>query len=251
MGDYGAKGSLPGQNVFDTVDYQQQFNSSWPLLKQHETAIFSGTVNHNLGYPPFHFLTTVDGRVDQFAPFSVDSSTLTRDAGTDTPRYFIYRLPLDQNFTASTVSGSTGVPTSNENFGFKVSEQGKDVASTDMRDFSLHSNTKSPMIHMVDNGTMVNTGGGLGYERTVAHNLGYTPIVFVFLKPSTNIVFLPVGRYMLIRPDVTVGSEFYTADSTNVYVTADEGTTYTAPPDVSVVVFKEPFNKQTINITFP
>lgn len=251
MGDFGAKGSVPGYDVRSIIDYLQQFNSSWPLLKQQESSIFSGTVSHNLGYPPFHFITTADGRVEQFAPFSVDANTLTRDAGTDTPRYFIFRLPLDQNFTASTVSGDTTVSTVNDDFGFKVAKPGANIDSDDMRDFSLHSSTRSPMIHMVNNGTMVNTGGGLGYERTVTHGLGYIPIVFVFIKPSTNIIGLPVGRYTITRPAVGVGSEYFSVSSTSVYITADEGFAYTAPPDVSVVVLKEPFNKETVNVSFP
>lgn len=251
MGDFGAKGSVPGFDILTVIDYLMQFNSSWPLLKQHETAVFSGTVNHDLGYPPFHFITTPDGRVEQFAAFSVDSTTLTRDAGSDTPRYFIFRLPLDQDFTASTVSGTTTPTTVDRDFGFKITKPGKDTSSTDMRDFALHSSTRSPMVHMVSNGTMVNTGGGLGYERTVTHGLGYIPITFAFIKPSTNVIGSPVGRYMIIRPAVGVGSEYYSVDTTSVYITADEGTSYTAAPDVSVVVLKEPFNKETVNVSYP
>lgn len=253
MSDYGVKGSTPGYDVKNVIDYLQQFNSSWPLLKIHDTQTFSGTVTHNLGYPPFFFIAEeTDGRLGQFSfAFSIDSTTLSRNIGARTPRYFICRQPLNENFTASTPPGTTIVATDNDDYGFKVARPGASVDSTDMRDFALHSSTRSPMIQLIDHAAMSNTGGGLGYERTVPHGFTYTPIAFAFINPGANPYGVDAGRYTLLPPGPTgVVGAYYTVDSTNVYVTADN-INYVTPPDISVVVLKEPFEKEAVSITFP
>lgn len=258
MADYGAKGSLPGYDVDGLADYLMSFNSSWPLLKVHDTGNYSGTVNHSLGYPPFHLLArpaagvgTADGRVEQHADnYSVDSSVLARVSGSGSPRYFIFRLPLDQNFTAPVLTGSTAQTTVDRDYGFKVTKPGADTTSTDMRDYAFHSSTRSPMVHLVNHGTMTNTGGGLGYERTVTHGLGYTPMTFVFIKPGTNTVGLAATRYGIVPPPVGIGGYYYTVDTSSVYVTADSFF-FSNPPQVSVVIFKAPFEMEQVNRTFP
>lgn len=251
MADYGAKGSVKGYDVKGVVDYLLQFSSSWPLLKIGDTNTFSGTVTHSLGYPPFHFLATSDGRVDQLASnYGVDSSVLARASGSGSPRYFICRLSLTESFTAPIVSGTTSTTAAVDSHGFKVSKPGKDVSSTDMRDFSLHSSTRSLMVHKVSEGAMSNTGGGLGWERTVAHGLGYTPIAFAFIRPDTNSIGLATDRYCIVPPAIGVAGFYYSVDSTNIYVTADSGL-LTGSPRSSIVVLKDPFAKDIINLSFP
>lgn len=255
---YLAKGTPPGYDVLDTADYLLSFNSSWPLLKLHETGNFSGTVTHDLGYPPFHLLArpasgigTNDGRLDQFADeYGVDSSVLARASGSGSPRYFIFRLDLTTNFLAPNIATSTAKSTENDNYVFKVSKPDKDVSSTDMRDFSLHSNTRSPMLHQVDHGSMVNTGAGLGLERTVSHNLGYLPTVFVFMRPGTNTLGLNANRYSIVEPPVGVSGKYFTVTSSSVYITADTSY-FSGTPQVSVVILKDPFTKEVINTRYP
>jgi hypothetical protein len=258
MGNFGAKGSPPGYDVRMAIDYLLQFNSSWPLLKIHDTGTFSGTVTHNLGYPPFHMLTrpaagvgSADGRIEQHASnYSVDSTTLSRNSGSGSPGYFICRLPLDQDFTAAILAGSTSASVPSDDYGFKLTKPGKSINSTDLRDYALHSSTRSPMIQQVKHGAMSNTGGGLGYEYTVTHNLGYTPIAFAFLKPGTNSLGLAEDRYAIVMPPIGVAGRYYEPNASTVYVTADN-TMFTETPEVSVVILKEPFNKQTVNVSFP
>lgn len=258
MADYGAKGSLPGYDVDGLADYLMSFNSSWPLLKVHETGNFSGTVTHDLGYPPFHLLArpasgsgTNDGRVDQMANnYGVDSSVLARSSGSGSPRYFIFRLPLDENFTAPFLTGSTTQGSIDRDYGFKVTKPGADITSTDMRDYALHSGTRSPMIHMVNHGAMSNTGGGLGRERTVSHGLGYVPMTFVFMRPGTNSLALNTDRYGIVMPPIGSSGRYFTVDTSSVYVTADSSF-FSTNPLISVVIFKAPFVMQTINRTFP
>lgn len=253
MGDYGAKGSVAGFDVKTVVDYLQLFNSSWPLLKIGSSDLFTGTVTHNLGYPPFHFLTTSDGRVNEFAGLStanygVDSSTLARSGGVGTPRYYICRLDLTTNYEAPIISGGTTQQAIETNYGFKISKPGKDINSTDMRDFSLHSGARSLMVQKVSESAM--GIGGTGWELTVPHGLSYVPEVFVFMKPGTNNQGYDTSRYMILAPPVGAQLAYYTVDNTNVFISAS-GIDMTGIPRVSVVVLKDPLAKQVINVSYP
>src|SRR5690242_3832335 len=112
---YNVKGSTPGYDAKTAADYLLSFSSGWPLLKLHETGNFSGTVTHNLGYPPFYLLTrpasglgSADGRIDQEASnYGVDSTTLSRSSGSGNPRYFIFRLDLSTDYVAPNIATST------------------------------------------------------------------------------------------------------------------------------------------------
>lgn len=248
---YVVKGTPPGFDVHGAIDYLLSFDSSWTLLKIGDSNTFSGTVTHSLGYPPLHFIAQADGRLDQSAAnYAVDATSLARSSGVGTPRYFIFRLDLTTDFTAPLTPGSTTQTTQNDGYVFKITKPGKDTNSTDMRDYALHSNTRSPMIHKVDHGVMTNTGGGLGYERTVSHGLGYTPLAFVFMKPGTNTLGLDANRYGIVEPPVGASSKYYTVDATNVYITADTAA-FSAAPTVSVVVLKDPFTRDVVNVSFP
>jgi hypothetical protein len=253
---YVIKGTPPGYDVTSAIDYLQSFNSSWPLLKIHDTDTSSATVDHGLGYPPFHLVTYpsggfAPGAIDQNAhnEWSVSSSQLVRASGSGSPRHFIFRLDLTTNFEAPTISGSTTQGAQADGYVFKMTKTGADISSTDMRDFSLHSNTRSPMIHKVDHGAM-SAGGGLGLQRIVTHNLGYVPLVFAFIRPSTNTLGLSTTRYGIVPAAVGVAGRDYSVNSSSVTVRADS-TLFTATPDVSVVILKDPFDKEVVNVSFP
>lgn len=253
MSNYGAKGSVPGYDVKTVVDFLQLFNSSWPLLKVGDTGNFSGSINHNLGYPPFHFLATSDGRVNQFAGLStdnygVDSSVLARTGGSGSPRYYICRLDLTTNYTAPIISGGLSQQAVNGDYGLKVSLPGKSIDSTDMRDFSLHSSARSLMVQKVQEQAM---GVGVsGWESVIPHGLSYIPEVFVFMKPGTNSVGYDTSRYCVIPPPVGVSLAYYTVDSTNVSIYGN-GIDMTGIPRISVVVLKDPLQKQNIDVSYP
>lgn len=249
---YVAKGTPPGYGVDTVIDYLQSFNSGWPLLKVGMTGVYSGAVTHGLNYPPF-FITTwsfVPGGPDVFSrQFGVNTTQLIRGAGSETPRYYIFRLDLSTSFTAAQISGSTTASVKNDNYVFKMTKEGKDISSTDMRDFSLHSGTRSPMVHMVRPGSMGVVSGGWG--ATVNHNLGYIPEVFVFIKPNSNAGGLISDRYYPVPPSVGVDIVSYSVTSSSVTVFADGAIFTSGIPEYSVVVLKQPFIKQAVNVSFP
>jgi hypothetical protein len=250
--DFGAKGSTKGYNVQDVADYLQLFNSSWPLLKIDLSGNFSGTVTHDLGYPPFHFMATSTGQVDQNAGnYAVDSTTLARAYGVGTPRYYICRLDLTNPFTAETIPGTTRTVNISDDYGFKVMKPGKDITSADLRDYTLDSSARSLMVQQVSHETMVNTGGGLGYETTVSFDTGYTPIAFVFIRPNTNFLSLDPDKYGIVPPPVGAAGYYYEVSGSSVYVTADTALFTGNAPKISAVILKDPLTKEIINVSYP
>lgn len=253
---YVVKGTPKNYDVTTAADYLLNFSSSWPLLKLHETGNFSGTISHGLGYPAFYLLArpaggsgTADGRIDQLASnYAMTSSMLSRNSGSGSPRYFIFRTDLTTNYTAPTVSSSTASSASPDGYVFRMTKPDKDTDSTDMRDFALHSNTRSLMLHKVDEEQM--SVAASGWERTVAHGLSYIPEVFVFIKVGTNPNGYDPNGYLIVPPPIGASLFSYTVDSTNVYVTAD-GSFNQAVPRASVVVLKDPLTKEIINVSFP
>lgn len=254
---YKAKGTPPGLDVKNAIDYLQSFNSGWPLLKVHETNTSSGSISHNLGYFPMYFTThpsgafAGSGSVDQgiFREWSVNQSSLIRDSGSGSRRYFIFRLNLLQNFEAEITDGLNNSPgESGDNYVFKLSKPGSDIRSNDMRDFALHSDTRSPLVHKVNHGPMSSSGGLL--TRTVNHNLGYVPTAFAYIRPDTNSIGMNADRYYFVPPPVSTLGFFYSVDSSEVTVTADSST-FSGSPDVSVVILKDPFDKDVINVSYP
>lgn len=250
MADYGAKGSVPGYDIKSVVDYLQLFNSSWPLLKIGLSGQFTGTVTHNLGYPPFHFVATSDGRVDQFAGLSygVSSTVFNRVSGSGSPRYYICRLDLTSAYTAPIIPGAAIPQAVDLDYGLKIAKPGKSVYSTDMRDFALNSGARSLMVHKVVPSGTSSSGGN--YVATIAHGLPYTPITFAFIRPGVNTLGLDADKYYIMPPPVGVSAFYYTVDATNVSIVIDSFY-FSSAPSVSVVVLKDPLQMQTVGITYP
>lgn len=250
---YVVKGTPPGFDVGTAIDYLQTFNTGWPLLKLHDTGTSSTTITHNLGYVPLFFTTLgsggfAPGAVDQNSHGTWDAST-TQLVATSAPstRYYIFRQSLTSNFTANVISGNNTAGQKTDGYVFKMTKEGKDTSSTDMRDFALHSGTVSPMIHKVDHGAMTNIGGGI-LERVVTHNLGYAPMVFVYMQPGANTLSLSTTRYGIVMPQVGVSGRYYENSSTTVRVVADT-TFFNGTPNVSVVIMKNPFDLDTVSVS--
>jgi hypothetical protein len=261
---YLAKGSRPGHDVKTAIDYLNTFNSSFPLLNLDSSALHSSTFSHDLGYFPFFFTTYnasgfVPGGVNQVSgdEWSISTSQLVRSSGSGNIRCFISRLDLTNNFSAPHVPGDTAQGAINPDYEFKIAKEGKSFQSTDMRDFSIHSNTISPLVHRVYSATMFASGGD--YYATVAHGLPYTPLAFAFIRPSTNSIGRATNRYYMLPPPVGTTSQYYAVDqaisgvggSGIVTAFADGHFAYSAAPQISIVILKDPFLKNVVNVSYP
>lgn len=253
---WGMKASQLGYDVTTAADYQLLYSSEWPLLKIEAQGTVTITnlaadqvlYTHNLGYVPMFWIFDtsggsggLDGNLDTYAfgpGFGANSTNLKYfgdgfTAGTRTIRYYIFRLDLDTSFTAPTINLSPGSQTIVDGYGIKVAGPGKDVSSTDYRDFVVHTNTRSPMVHMVESKVLSTSSpsdpffSAPAYKGTWTHNLGYSPLYFAFLKD-----YAASGYYTPLVPGN--GNHGITRDSNSLVVH-----TSLTNQRVSVVLFKD------------
>lgn len=272
MADWGAKVSQEGYNVNTVADYQLLFNSSWPLLKVEKQGSFTvsnGSVDtviytHNLGYYPA-FAIFANDNTDTgvtsgslFASNNISGGLVGCNTtelkwfggffsdGTN-PRtfyYYIYRLDLESTFTAPTINTTAGTQAIVSNYGIKATIPGKSVTSTDLRDYSVHSGTLSPLVHMIKSG-LPTFNAPSSYHLTATHNFGYQTIYLTYTRNTT----VGVGQNYYIQ----LGGQHQSqpasfADDNSVYIDFFNGTDIYG----SIIVFKDPFslNQTTSTVTY-
>lgn len=258
---FGMKASQLGYDVETAADYQLLYSSEWPLLKieaQGTVTINDLGVNqviytHNLGYCPMFWIYDTSGSSSgmagnlgltyavSIATFGVNETELkyfTNFAGSGprTIRYIIFRLNLDTPFTAQTINLSPGSQTLIDGYGIKVAGPGKSITSTDYRDFTVHSNTRSPMVHSVSAKTISTSSPGdpyysPGYMETWSHDLGYKPMYFPYIKSAS---YIPgTGYYCGMLGD---GSGNQLLDFSGTTIRVHSGAT---GDKVSIVIMKD------------
>jgi len=202
----GIKVSRKGFDVKTASDKQLAFSSEWPLLPIEAEGTFDVTAGnsydellyeHNLGYPPV-FMYWVDDGTKKYpiGPVTItniysDSTNLWIDENvalfTGTIHWKVFRRSLLTNFESEILNSTDATEQDSSEYGIKVSLPGKDVGSTDKRDFGVRSDVRQLMIHM-SGVTTASTGGA------VTHNLGYKPIYWFFVENTT---FNPSGSWSL------------------------------------------------------
>lgn len=70
-------------------------------------------------------------------------------------------------------------------YGLKSTRSGKDITSTTVRDYTLHSQYNTLKIATEGYGTASVTTG-VNWTLDVAHNLGYKPMIFFYYKHPNN-----------------------------------------------------------------
>lgn len=245
MSDYGIKVSQRGFDARTCPDYKLLFNSGWPLLK----ILDSGTMTNatgvitsfSYGYVPA-FWWFSDGKVgtahtpgvanfgytfnDNLAISATGLSVRPSGPGTNiTGRYYLFALDIETPYQSDSIVLPTVDDIANltdTDYGIKVAKEGKSVDSTDLRDFSIHSGTRSPMVHSVTPGSKAASPSTV----TVTHGLGYAPMAFVYFK---------------ITPTFTDYAILTGADDSFVIVGTND-LTFTLPYacDYSVVILKDP-----------
>lgn len=257
MGDFGVKVSQRGYGV-DTKDFKLLYSSAWPLLTILEQGSFSNKapgstlVAHNLGYNPM-FLIFHDHQnstdysngigaagqvhmIDGFNAnvFGINDSVLgyaSTATGSRSGYYFIFQVDLEDDYTAPNVNTGTisdSPDSQDKDYGIKASKDGEDVSSTDLRDFALHSATRSPMVDSVTTGTKAAGSTPI----TINHSLGYAPWPLSYAKLTSG-AFSP-SRYQMLT---TASDSFVTSDATNV------NTTIPYACDYSIVILKDPLKR--------
>lgn len=112
-------------------------------------------------------------------------------------------------------------------YGIKISLPGKDISSTDPNDFVLNSKYSAvKIVQQPDTYETVVVNAGSNVTVTIAHNLGFTPLVMVYWEPTINSGHWYMG-VSKPAPDestthqVSLEAEYETktyVDDTNLYI---------------------------------
>lgn len=257
--DYGLKLSQVGIDVTAAADAQLLLSSGWFNLKIEKTG--TGTVNrfgatnqlvytHNLGYPCLFLIyrdvtagdylgyPVPNGTYMSSDPFFYVNSTDLRYKGLNfggtnnfSFRYYIIRLNLKQSFVAANyLTTNTQEKEKDKDYGIKVAKPGKKITSKDLRDYTIHSGTRSPMVHAVQYQQL--TGSGSSYGMTWTNNLPYVPTHFSFTSSDNN-NFSPLIGLEQAPPALGIGP------------TGNISISNTSATYGSIVVLKDPFEVVT------
>lgn len=188
----GTKVSRQGFDVGVASDKQLAFSSEWPLLPIEAEGTYniaSGSqtytvYNHGLGYVPvFMCWEESGGQLEMmdasFRNVYADTNNLVFDGWSPsafTLHYKIFRRELLQNYTADSLVSTDATEKDSGDLGITVSLPGKDVSSTDKRDFGIRSDVRQLMIHQSGYTTTPTLSG------TVTHNLGYKPMYWFYVE---------------------------------------------------------------------
>lgn len=224
----GFKVSKPGYDANKTAGSNLVFNSSWPSLPIVLETTVTNTVTsgaakaqavaHNLGFPPFAMAWAYGG--DPFSgnvgnspygirfPVPVDSTNayITMQlpnsinlASVTKVRIMVFNLDISTDIDYTLDPGSSFNMPYDNNFGIKIVKQNKNINSTDMRDFALHSRCQSPLIQAVKTQQTVAPANISGSNGTVQYtNVTSKPVwVYGYIKSGQTYAFgVPIGAYI-------------------------------------------------------
>lgn len=193
MSGVGLKVSRVGFDVDTASDKQLSFSSEWPLLPIEAEGDFtipasggSGVVDvftHNLGYVPIFTMQNVTAGPG--APLLWPNSCLASDekiyydGPLDTAidiKWKVYRRPMLQNVEYDKSDVGDATPGLDNDYGLLVSLPGKDILSTDKRDFSIRSDVRQLMI------AQSNYTSDFQDSWEITHNLGYKPMYLFYVE---------------------------------------------------------------------
>ena len=196
MADFGIEVSRIGYDVDTASDKQLAFSSNWPLLpiEAEGTATLTpagggGFVTetlyeHDLGYPPVFMTMRVSGASLYYPAYVYcDSDDLIYDGYLTEEtviKWKVFRRSLLTNYEAENINLSDATKQEDEDYGLFVSLPGKDISSTDKRDFCIRSDVRQLMIHKTGYTTTPSQSGD------IEHNLGYKPMYFLYREDTTT-----------------------------------------------------------------
>jgi len=241
MADYGVKVSKPLFDATNAPDNSLLFSSAWPSLTIAVDKTFadgSSTYTHALGFVPLAmFWSTTGGVTTRYFPsFStaVNSSTIQipTNSATTVVNMKLYNLDIgtdvDYPYTANAGVASSTYDT---NYGIKYAKSGRDINSTDLRNFIVHSRCQSPQVLAVKTQTSTTTDT-VNYTSPNA----YAAWVFGFIRKVTgDYYFAPYFQQSYPRTFITQVGDTYSYSLQ--YSGTDTG--------ASLVVLRDPFFTST------
>lgn len=211
MADVGLKIAQAGFDVTTCADYQLLFNSAWPslaiALAKTVTMLPSRnvTIPHGLKFPPFTEGWIIQNNVSvgrifglselfESAPqtsvsLSFDNTNvyLSNSDASNSYQVHIKCYYLDISVAADYTNPKPAGEqfTYNPDYGFKLVKPGRDISSTDLRDFSIHSRAQAPAVLSVVRESTFSNDTNLN-SISYMNPPGYSPWVYAFGGPSVG-----------------------------------------------------------------
>lgn len=173
--DYGIKISKAGYDALTAADNDLLFNSSWPSMQiALVKPVSSGDViPHGLGFPPVAFmLGGTTATTCMYGQDVDDTNIYPRATGTIVVHPIDISTDIEYPYTATQSINTTY----DADYGIKMVKEGGDIASTDLRDYILHSRCGSPLVLAVKTQETVNTSNPTVVQYT--SSIGYPTLNF-------------------------------------------------------------------------
>lgn len=226
---HGTKVSRKGYPVETASDKQLAFSSEWPLLPIEAEGTIQVTNNtsydqvlytHNLGYPPIFMIweenggKLYSGGKELIYNIYVTSTTVHLEdfiIEDCTLHWKIFRRPMLTTYDSGTLVSTDATEKDSGDYGILVSLPGKDVESTDKRDFSIRSDVRQLMVHLSGYTTEI------GLTGSVTHSLGYQPMYLLYIEAGRNpsgaySISTDTGDFAITVTDTTFSWEFFGED---------------------------------------
>jgi hypothetical protein len=266
VGDFGVKVSLPGQDVNSAPDSQLLFNSSWPNIKIYKNIFFPTTTtaptktingmtlpiiyHHGLGFVPAVIpygnsnLNNGQGALGYQKYADINRQNIAVDnqnvyyipsggpAGHPDIGVMILYLDIESPYQSPNINSGTSSNISlDKDFGIRMSKDGYDIKSNDMRDYIIHSSSRSPLLHEVVPG--ITTGDSFFQTFSYTYDLPYNPIFLAFAEliysgTLLNNLYVSINGY---------GGLSTTGNTITIELGGAHGSQRT-----SLVILKDPFN---------
>jgi hypothetical protein len=257
----GIKIAQPGWDARTCPDYQLIFSSSWPSITIAYDQVVSGTTDsfgtlsitgtHNLGFFPLTMAwqfsdstqTLQQGRlfpnIDKTKFYiSVSGTTLAAN----TTYYFnvkCYNLDISYPQSYTYLESASSNTAYDASYGIKVAKSKKNIYSTDLRDFILHSRAASPQVLAVITEQSLSTPITSGNSGTISFTnpQGYVPWLFAYAAfkrtdGSTYYVWAP--PYSQSYPAVAINTDGKGTSTLTITYTG------TALPYGSIIALRDP-----------
>ena len=235
------------------------FSSQFPTLKEEKSGVFdnnsianssgyTSVYEHNLGYEPFFLVFDAQGQFVLGGDWGVDDKKIYASFNSGVTlvgkyRWVIYRLKLFEDYEAPALKVQFAPEGgSDDKFVVKVSKKGKDITSADLRDYTIHSRARSPLIHKVSVKNWINTTDvfEIAYHK-VDPGLPYNPIAFGFSKDPDIFNHSPI-TFNLISGGQDAPELSRSAATRQIIIKS----AISSSIQTSIVIFKDPILAPTV-----
>lgn len=230
----GFKISKPGYDANRSSGANMLFDSSWPSLPIALEVTVNNTITsstspnivipHNLGFPPFamawcygpdpngaglgnvgyRFIAMTDKTNVYINGTFTSGNPFYNPVGASKIRVLVFAVDLSRDIDYALAPGASFNMPYDNSYGVKLVKTNKDIHSTDMRDYAIHSRCQSPLVWAVKTQDTMSSNAANNGNTIQFTNKTSTPVwVYGFIKGGTVGTFslasnhnVPAGTYI-------------------------------------------------------